>query len=369
MQVIVLKENLIKALSVVSRFVSSRPQLPILSNILLKAKDNQLIFSATNMELGIIFRIGAKIEKEGETTVAGRLLTEFIANITGDKIDLSIKDSTLLIKTNNTQASFTTISSSDFPPFPVFSDTKKTLPLEKIKDSIMHTVFAASSDESRPVLTGVRVIADNEKIHFVATDGYRLSMEQIDVPEIKEEIKVILPAQTLAEIVRIGSELKEKEVGFSIIENKNQAVFVFGDVLLFSRIIEGEFPNIEKIIPREFKTKAIIEKERFLQAVKTASLFAKGAANIVKIKLEKDGLWLSANSPQVGEDKDFIEAKTEGEDMETAFNYRFLLDLLTNFPDKEVVFESSGQLSPGVFKSTTPSSSFLHLIMPVRVQG
>ncbi len=138
---------------------------------------------------------------------------------------------------------------------------------------------------------------------------------------------------------------------------------------LFTRIIDGEFPNVEKIIPSSFKTKVTVDCNEFTQAVKTASLFARGAANIIKIKIEKEGLRLSANTPQVGQNEDFVEAKVEGEESEIAFNYRFLLDLLANFPEESLVLESSGPLNPGVFKPSKPTPSFLHIIMPVRVQG
>ena len=163
--------------------------------------------------------------------------------------------------------------------------------------------------------------------------------------------------------------MKAEEIGFSVIENKNQAVFTMSNTTVFTRIIDGEFPNIEKIIPSSFKTKVTVDCHEFTQAVKTASLFARGAANIIKIKIEKNGLRLSANTPQVGQNEDFVEAKVEGEESEIAFNYRFLLDLLANFPEENLVLESSGPLNPGVFKPSKPTPSFLHIIMPVRVQG
>ena len=137
----------------------------------------------------------------------------------------------------------------------------------------------------------------------------------------------------------------------------------------YTRLLEGEFPNIEKIVPVGFKTRVVVDKDLLTAGVKTTSLFARGAANIIKVKIEKEGLRLSANTPQVGEDEDFVEAKVEGEEVEVAFNFRFLLDLLANFPDKEVVFETSGALNPGVFKPASNKISFLHIIMPVRVQG
>lgn len=368
MKFIVLKENINRVLPIISRNISPRTQLPILSNILLKTENGQLKIATTNLELSIIFKIQAKIEKEGETTIPGKLLSEFISNLTGDKIEFSLEDKKLSVRTNKTHATFATMTASDFPPFPDISKPSSVFPFSKIKEVISRIVFAASTDESRPVLTGVKTVINNGKITLSATDGYRLSFENLRV-SASDNLNIILPADSLSEIIRISQEIKTDEVGFSIIENKNQAVFTLGNSVIYTRLIDGEFPNIEKIIPSNFKTKVVIDKERFMQAVKTTSLFARGAANIIKIKIEKDGMRLSANTPQVGEDEDFLEAKVEGEEIEAAFNYRFLLDLLSNFPEENVVFETSGSLNPGVFKSEKNDSSFLHIIMPVRVQG
>lgn len=369
MHFFILKENLDKILSVLSRNISPRPQLPILSNILIKTEEGKIKITMTNLDLSIITSIPAKIEKNGETTVPGKLLAEFISTLSADKIEFLLDNTNLMVKTNKTQALFTTMSSSEFPSFPTIPSFKNTFPFKRIKEAITRCVFAASTDEGRPVLTGVKTTLANGKMSLTATDGYRLSREHITLDGGKDELNLILPASSLAELVRITQELKIEEVGFTIIENKNQAVFSLETALVYTRLIDGEFPNTEKIIPTGFKTKVIVEKEGFSQAVKTTSLFARGAANIIKIKIEKDGLRLSANAPQVGQDEDFVEAKVEGEEVEIAFNYRFLLDVLNNFPDENIVIETSGSLSPGVFKPSKPTPSFLHLIMPVRVQG
>lgn len=369
MHIFVLRENLVKALSVVNKGISIKPQIPILSNILIKAEKNQLKLSTTNLELGFIISIGAKIEKEGEVTIPGKLLIEFINSLTGEKIELILEKNNLTVKTDKTNATFTTTSPTDFPPFPDIPADQRSFSLNKIKEAVLRTAFAASNDESRPVLTGVKTVILEGKMTFMATDGYRLSINSTEVAGKKEELQIILPAQSLLEVVRVADLLKSEEVGFSIIESKNQAVFTLPSVSIYTRIIEGEFPNVEKIIPTSFKTKVTVERDQLTQAVKTASLFARGAANIVKIKIEKEGLRLSANTPQIGNDEEFVEAKVDGEEVEIAFNYRFLLDILNNFPEESLVFESSGALNPGVFRPVNPKISFLHLIMPVRVQG
>jgi DNA polymerase III subunit beta len=369
MQVLLLRENLARALSIISRCISPRPQLPILSHILIKTTDGKLTLTATNLDIGIICTVAAKIEKEGEIAIPGKLLTEFITSLSAEKIELTVKEKTLIVTAGKARATFTLGNPADFPPFPQFTDKKQTLPFIKIKDTIQRAIFAASIDEGRPVLTGVRTKITEDNLFLSATDGYRLSLENVTLQKKLTDLSAILPAQSLSEIVRIGIEVNAEEMGISVIENKNQVVFTFPDVVFYTRLIDGEFPNIERIIPQGFKTRAIVDRDLLAQAVKTTSLFARSAANIIKIKVEKEGLRLSANTPQVGDDEDFIEAKVTGEETEIAFNYRFLADLLAHFPEKEVVFESSGPLSPGLFKPASGKSSFIHIIMPVRVQG
>ncbi|KKS97912.1 MAG: polymerase III subunit beta, DNA polymerase III subunit beta protein [Candidatus Gottesmanbacteria bacterium GW2011_GWA2_43_14] len=369
MKILILKENIVRALSIVGKGISLRPQLPILSHILLRGAKNQLEFLSTNLELGIIYQTSAKIEKEGEVAIPGKLLTEFINSLGADKLEITATDKNLEVKTDTTRASFAIGNPADFPTFPQPLSFDRKLPFAKVKDSIIRTAFAASIDEGRPILTGVRTKIDDGILSMSATDGYRLSKEEVAIPSKNELLDVVLPASSLFEVVRIAQELKAADLDISIIENKNQVVFSMPDTKIYSRLIDGEFPNVEKIIPDSFKTRVILDKELFTQAVKTTSIFARGAANIIKMKIEKEGLRLSANTPQVGEESDYVEAKVEGEESEVAFNFRFLLDLLSNFPEKELVFESSGPLSPGVFKPKSDKISFLHIIMPVRVQG
>lgn len=369
MHFVVLKENLMKALSVVGRSISVKPQLPILSYVLIQAKETQLTIHATNLEIGTKFILPAKVEKDGEIAVPGKLLIEFISSLAADKVECIVKDSILIVTAKHTKASFATITAADFPPFPHVPDEQKTLPLTVLKDSVARVGFASSTDETRPVLTGIRVRLNQKELSLAATDGYRMSLERVVLPKPFEEYQTILPARTFTEVVRIAAEMKAEEVGFTMLAGKNQVVFTLPQVQIFSRLIDGEFPNIEKIIPATCKTKVVVDKEGLLQSVKTASLFARGAANIIKMKIEKEGIRLSANAPQIGDDEDFIDAKVEGEPVEVAFNYRFLLDLLANIPGTEVVFETSGSLTPGLFKPGSPTPPFLHVIMPVRVQN
>ena len=369
MHFVVLKESFLKALGIVGRSIPTRAQLPILSNILIKATDKELILSGTDLELGIVFTLPVKVEEKGEITVPGKILSEFVGSVHGEKLEFIQEATQLKIISGKTKATFATSNPEDFPPFPEVTVFDRRLPYSVIKTAIPRMVFAASTDEARPILTGVRIVATGDTFSLTSTDGYRLSIEKITIPKFSEDFIGIIPAGTLTEVSRIATEMKVNEVGFTILKDKNQVVFSLPQVRIYSRLIDGEFPTIEKIIPQGFKTKVILKKDDFLQAVKTTSLFARGSANVVKVVVGKNTITLSANTPQVGGDEEVLEANVQGEETEIAFNYRFLLDLLNNFPQGDVVFEISGNLSPGLFKSSESASTFLHIIMPVRVQG
>lgn len=370
MTITILKENLYKALNVAQRNISLRPQLPVLNNILLKTDDDGLIISSSNLEIGIVIHVSAKIENSGETTVPGRLFTEYISQLPSEKITLTLEKDILKVKTQSNEATFATLSAKDFPPFPApLKTTSISLPYSAFKDGVSHTSFASSTDEGRPVLTGIRIRSLEDGIGFYATDGYRLSIDHVQLPKLQDSLDFIFPSRILVEVMRIAEEEHVKDISFVSLGEKKQVIFTIGNVTVVTRLIDGDFPNVERIIPATFKTRVLLDVERFLRSVKTSSLFARGSSNIIKLKIEKKGVRFSANTPQVGENSEFLETQVEGEEMEIAFNYRFLLDLLNNFTEKEIALESSGPLNPGVFKPVSVKERFLHVIMPVRLQG
>lgn len=369
MQFSCLQENFFKGLSVASRFISSRPQLPVLANILLSTRQGKLKLRATNLESGITLQVGAKIEKEGEITVPAKTLTEFIGSLPADKIELFVQENNLKISCQNFEASISGLSATEFPPLPSAGGKPNlSFKTEEVSLPVSQVAFAAAQDESRPVLSGVKVFSKEKGLTLAATDGFRLSVKELPGIRPPSPIDIVLPARTLTEVARILSEEKEKEFNLEITKEQNQAIFSLSNAEIVCRLLEGEFPNFEKIIPASFTSRATLAKEEFLAAIRTASIFAREAANIIKFKIEKDKLQISANAPQIGGNITTIEAKTEGEVGEIAFNSRFLQDLLNIVPQEEIVFEASGPLSPGVFKPVG-DETFLHIIMPVRVQG
>jgi len=373
MRVTVLQENLNQGLSLCSRFVASRPQLPILANILLKTENGRLKLSATDLEMGVSIWIGGKIEKEGETTVLAKVLTDFVSSLPAEKITLEIEENNLVVSSIFSKSTFPTISAADFPKLPTFPQKADLiLPLDLFSQAVSQVAFAAATDEGRPVLTGVLFKPEDEGISLVATDGYRLSIKKIH-PSGGQKLRnsLIIPARVLTEISRLkeGKDKEEKEgLKISLNEKENQVVFALPDLELSSRLIEGEFPDITKVIPTERKTNVVFDREEFLRVVRIASIFARESANIVKLKIKDGKLRISANAPQLGENESVIDTKVEGDDQEIAFNFRFLLDFLNSILSEEVSLEMTGPLNPGVFRPFG-DDSFFHIIMPVRIQS
>jgi len=374
MKVLALQENLNKGLSLVSRVVSSKAQLPVLNNVLLAADKGRLKLSATNLETGINYWLGAKIEKEGAISVPAKTLTEFISLLPPEKVQLEVKDSTLNIISGSYSANLVGLPASEFPVVPTLKEEKIfSFSSEELLKGISQTIFAASQDEGRPVLTGVLFQLKSEELILVATDGYRLSFKRMKASKSLKEVKefqkgLIIPARVLAEVGKIisGSQQKE-EIGLAITSSSNQIIFATPEAEIVSRLIEGSFPEFEKIIPEKWTTKVILEKEGVLRAVRTASIFARESANIVKFAIRNSQFVISANAPQVGDNLIELETKQEGEENSIAFNSRFLLDFLNTTDASEISFEMTTSLNPGVFRPVGDSSYF-HIIMPVRVQ-
>lgn len=369
MKISLLQENLNKGLTTVSRSVSAKAQLPILSNILLETDKGRLKLSATNLETGLNFWLGAKIEEEGSICIPAKFLTEFVASLPSQKVDLETKENSLMISCQGFKATFTGMSPNEFPQIPkANSDSAITFEKKEFLQAISQVVFAASSDEGRPALTGVLLKPQENEVSLAATDGYRLSVKKL-AAGLKIKDQLIIPAKTLIEVTRIIAESEEiKEVILSLAENQSQVVFSFPQVELASRLIEGEFPNFEKIIPEKFEISASFDREELLRAVKIASVFAREQANIVKLIFADNKIKVSAETAQMGSSEMELEAKTSKGSLEMAFNYRFLLDFLNATSGEEILFEALGALNPGSFK-ISGDSSFFHIIMPVRIQS
>lgn len=369
MKLTVLQENLAKAVNQASRFASQRSQLPILGNILLKATKTKLTISSTNLEISILTQIGAKIEEEGEISIPSKVISELVSNLPKEQVTLESEKEQLKITTSGFNSKVLGMNASDFPKIPNNLTKPLILPTKEILESLSQVIFATSTDETRPILTGVLVILDVNNLVLVATDGFRLSQKKIKFSAQKESFgkqKIVIPKGVLTELGRSLDEVSE--VQLEIQEKDKQVIFGLGDVVLSSRLLEGEYPDFEKIIPKSSSISVRLDKEDFLRAVKLASIFARDAANIVKIKLLKDSVKVLAESSTSGSQETQVEAKVEGEvkDFEIAFNFRFLEEFLHSIKGEEVKMEFTTTDKAGVFIDSS-DPEYLHLIMPVRV--
>lgn len=371
MKLSLLQENLNTALSNVSRFVSSKNQLPILNNILLSTDNGRLKLSATNLELSINYWIGAKIEEDGTITIPSKEITEFVSYLTAGKIDISLKNNNLLnLASSKTESTFTTNPSTDYPDFPVLNpETCFELDLNVLTQAISQIAFSAAIDDSRPVLTAILCQFTSENLTIVATDGFRLSFKNIKLTtpiNLKtDQITFLIPAKSLLEVTKLAKNNSKIKIGLTV--DEHQVVFVLDDVELISRLIEGDYPDYKRIIPESFTTKIFINKDEFTQAVKIASVFAKESANIVRLNIKSNSIELTANAPQIGQNKASVDAKIEGEGLEIAFNYKFLMDFLNVCKSQEIVIELNESLTPAFFHDLS-DKDFSHIIMPVRLQ-
>jgi len=373
MKVSLISDNLQKKILFVNHAISTRTQLPILLNFLIEAKEGKLIISATDLEIGITIDVPAKTEKTGAITVSAKTLVEMMGTISSGKISLETTAEGLFLKGEREEVVFQTAPVEEFPK--LYEDKgKQILVLKKsvLIEDLSKVVFAASPDSERPALSGVLIKEDGDGYLLVATDGYRLSLKKDALKNAKKtqpqnETAMLIPSRVIRELIQMEKEAEEEEVRVYASKEKNQIIFSQGDTVLVGRLIEAEFPKYEKIIPTDFSTKTIFEREDLQKAVKAGYVFARQTAGIIKLAIKKDKLLVSANAPSVGKNLVEIEAKTSGEENEIAFNARYLLDFLSNSTSETISFEMTGPLNPGVFKETD-DPTFMHLIMPIRVQ-
>ncbi|MEK7497798.1 MAG: DNA polymerase III subunit beta [Patescibacteria group bacterium] len=366
MKLAVLQEDLAKSLITTSRFVNTRAQLPILGNIILKTEKTSLRLLATNLENSISMSLGAKVEAEGEIAVPAKTISEIVSNLARGQVELEAQKEHLKIKTDSFTGTVSGMNTSDFPKIEDIIG-KNAVIFKKLdfNKAISKVLFCASVDETRPVITGVLFLNKNEKLYVVATDGFRLSQKILNLPKGVSFEKVILPRNFVSELLHIG---ESDNFSFEIKEKESQAIFEIDNIVLTSRLISGSYPNFENIIPKEAKTKVRVGKEELLRATKLASVFARESANMVKVKVLKDSLKISAESGKSGSQEGSIEAKVEGEEVEIVFNYRFIEEFLNVVEGEEVEIQLSNTTSPGVFLDPK-DPDFLHLIMPVKVQS
>lgn len=419
MRVSCLQENLAKGLSIVGRAVSSRSTLPVLGNILLATDQARLKLAATDLEIAISCWIGAQVQEEGSTTVPARLLAEFVNSLPAERIDmeLNVRTQSLNLRCARIESNIKGIDANEFPLIPTAitniaagegaRDSQATgaaagvieVPVDTLRKMIDQVAFAAATDDSRPMLTGVNARLQGDRLTLAATDGFRLSVRTTRLGQAVETasgngLSVIIPARSLQEIARISADADETApVLIHVIQARNQVLFhlsgkvegtgaasrgsrgSFQQVDIVSQLIDSNFPDYAAIIPKSWSTRLVVDAAEFLKAVRLAYLFARDAANIVRLQIAPgDGsrsgmLTLSATSQEYGDNISQVEAvSVEGEGIEIAFNARYLIDVLSVIGTPQVALETTRPGAPGVLRPVgVGPEEFTHVIMPMHI--
>ncbi len=356
------QENFHRGLSVVGHVATRNISLPILNNVLIRAERGAIRLSATNLEIGMSCLLRGKVEEEGAFTVNGKLLTDYVALLPKERVDIVLEDRVFKISAPGAKTTIRGIPAEEFPVIPtVKREQTIKIPGADLKIALARVIFAAATDEARPEISGVYASGHEKTLTFAATDSYRLAEHQVTLQNPTKDFRIILPHRTLQEVLRtVGDEPVEIAV------EENQALFAYNDVELTTRLIEGQYPDYTQIIPREHTTTVEAGRDEFITAVKQASLFCK--QGIYDVTLDCDGekiLVIRAANAQAGEHETSLPVKVKGSALSIVFNFRYLLDGLASLPGESVMLEFGSPASPGLLRPKDGAGS-LYLIMPIR---
>ena len=375
MKVSVLQENLAHGLNIVSRAVSPRSTLPVLANVLVATDEGRLRLSATNLELGITCWIGAKVEEEGSTTVPARTFTDLVSTLPNDRVEmhLNVRTQKLNVRCGASNTDINCIDAQEFPPMPM-PDLANGIQLNvaDLKEMIQQVAFSASSDEARPVLTGVQLLVQGNKITLSAADGFRLSVRHAELSSpAPRAINAIIPARALIELARISSD-GDQALTMVLPPSRGQVIFRMQNFELVSQLIEGVYPDLTQVIPRSSQTRTVMTTSAFLKACKQAEIFAREGSHIARIEitpgseLSPGQVEISGQSEETGFNQTVVDATIEGGKLLIAFNVRFLREVLDVIRTPNVALETNTDTSPGVFRPVG-EDNFLHVIMPMHL--
>jgi len=369
-----LQENLSKGLGIVGRAVATRTTLPITQNVLIATDQSRLKLAATNLEMAVSCWIGAKVEEEGAITVPARLLTEFVSSLPSDNVELALSKHTLQLKCGRHESRVNGLDANDFPPIPQITDGLATkIEAEALKAGINQVAFAAATEESRPVLTGVQTEFEESRLTLAAADGFRLAVHNASLMEpVSEKTAVIIPARALIELSRFIAE-QEDPVEITVNQQKSQALFSLKDIQMVSQIIQGSFPNYSQLVPQGYETRAVIDVAEFLRATRMSSIFARDGSGIVRLIVTPGvdptpgKVAVSARAEEIGDNVSEIDAMVDGGEAKIAFNAKYLADVLGVLHQKQVALETTTPSSPGVIRPVGVDN-YVHVVMPMFVQ-
>ena len=378
MKLTCLPEKLNEGLAAVGRVVAARSTLPVLGNVLLATEGGQLKLAATNLELTIVCWVGAKVDEEGSITLPARLLQDYVGLLTaGEPLQLALQGTRAHLSCGRFDANISGIDAEEFPAIPsVGGGTSFKLTAPRLKEAIQQVVFAAAPDDSRPVLAGVLMQVAGGKLTMAAADGFRLAVRKLDLGDADvPDLSMIVPAKALTEVARGLPSDDEVEVEIAVTPDQSQVLFRHRQAEIVSRLIEGQFPDFNRIIPRDTKTRVTLQTADFLRATKAAQVFARDNSMIVRLNLmpaeggdEALGkVTVAATSSEIGDNTGDVDASVEGDAMQVAFNGKYLRDALEALDAQQVFLEVTGPASPGLIRPASGPNGYQQVIMPMHV--
>jgi len=375
MKVTCTQEALARGLGIVGRAVALRSPLPITANVLIASDGGRLRLSATNLEITMSCWIQANIEEEGAITVPARLLGDFVNTLPNDRISLTVAPRSRQVRMAcaRNEASIGGLDADDFPPAPVVKDgVSVQLDAKGLRQAVAQTVFAAATDDSRPVLTGVDAKFEGQLLTLAASDGFRLSVFKLPLDATVEATEIVVPARALSELGRLLAD-QEEAVTMRTNAAKTQVLFQLTNAELVAQLIQGTFPNFSQLIPASYTSRSVTDVGEFLRETRIASVFARDGSGIVRLVVTPgEGVTpgkvvISARAEEVGDNQGELDAAVEGEGVKIAFNGKYLQDVLQALDDGQLAMETSGPSSQGVFRPVG-DDNYVHVIMPMFVQ-
>lgn len=361
------QKDLANALSITNKAVGLNNTLPVLNNVLVKAEGKNLYFTTTDLEIAINYWIEADIQNEGEITIPSKLLTNYINYLKDDRVDIAVEEGgSILVKTSDSKTKIKGISASEFPAIPAVE--KEGAFIIKTKDlniAINQVAFAAALNTTRPILTGVYFNITKDELKMAATDSYRLAEKVVKIKDVIGDITCIVPVKTILELGTILASLKsDSEV--NVVVSKNQIFFSIDNIKITSRLIEGQFPNYQQVIPKDSKTKVPLGVSELTLVLKRINLFAKENNNKILLKVDQKGVVITTDTTQYGVGEVEIKTNIEGDSGEIALNSQFLLDVLSNVGANEIIIELGEKTNPAILR-ISGKDDYTHIIMPLKI--
>ncbi|MDZ4669650.1 MAG: DNA polymerase III subunit beta [Phototrophicales bacterium] len=375
MIVAVLQENLLKGINIVKNAIESRPTMPVLGNILIETDSSKLKLAAIDMSLGmgITCWIGASITKEGGITLPSKTLMDLVAKLSPEKVELNLDEATQTVhlRCGSTKSNIKGIDASEFPPVPEQTDGDFAIDGKVFKQMIAQTVFASATEDNRPILTGVLMKIEGDNLTLTSSDGYRLAVRSTKlIDSLPKPVELVIPARALANVAKIISD-DDSEVLVTLPSERDVVTFQTKNVVISAQILEGKFPDVSAIIPKDYRTSCTVPTADFLRICQRADVFARDNHSSGRIIMtpaqsptDVGTIMVSSKSNERGDNESLIETTIHGEGLNISFNIKYLMDVLNVVDDYNVVFQSNGTGSPGVIRLEN-RDDFVHIIMPM----